>query len=39
MSWTGSDEAAGALVGKIVDSEPAEILIEGSYLSVRGLST
>jgi len=27
MSWTGSDEAAGALVGKIDDSEPAEILI------------
>jgi hypothetical protein len=27
MSWTGSDEAAGELVGKIDDSEPAEILI------------
>jgi hypothetical protein len=30
MSWTGSEAAAGALVGKIVDSELAEILIEGS---------
>jgi hypothetical protein len=28
MSWTGTGEAAGAFVGKIVDSEPAERLIE-----------
>jgi hypothetical protein len=30
MSWTGSDAAAGALVGKIADSELAEVLIEGT---------
>jgi hypothetical protein len=34
MSWTGSEEAAGAFVGKMEDSEPAEILIEGVHLSV-----
>jgi hypothetical protein len=34
MSWTGSGEAAGAFVGKIVDSEPAERLIAAIYLSV-----
>jgi hypothetical protein len=39
MSWTGSDEADGAEVGKIVDSEPAEMLIEGIYLSVGGEKT
>lgn len=38
MSWTGRAAAAGALVGKIVDSELAEVLIEGCSLSVRGLS-
>ena len=30
--------AAGAPVSKIVDSEPAEIFIEGSYISLKGLS-
>jgi hypothetical protein len=30
MSLTGTETAAGAVVGKIVDSELAEILIEGS---------
>ncbi|CUS36890.1 exported hypothetical protein [Candidatus Nitrospira nitrificans] len=39
MSWTGRAAAAGALDGKIVDSELAEVLIEGGSLSVRGLST
>jgi hypothetical protein len=34
MSWTGRDATAGVPVGKIDDSEPAEILI-GEDLSVR----
>jgi hypothetical protein len=39
MSWTGRAAAAGALDGKIVESELGEVLIGGRYLSVRGLGT
>lgn len=34
MSWTGSDAAAGVLVGKIDDSEPAEMLMGEPFLLV-----
>jgi len=35
MSWTGGAAAAGALDGKIVDSELGEVFIGGRYLSVN----
>lgn len=34
MSWTGSEAATGVLVGKIDDSDPAEMLM-GRDLSVK----
>lgn len=39
MSWTGRAAVAGALDGKIVESELGEVLIGGRYLSVRWLGT
>ena len=37
ISWIGQAAASGAVDGKIVDSELAEVLIEGGSLSVRRL--